>query len=163
MLRLAKILWIASRFGLDEFALDSGSRWARVFNALFFFRTLSEPRGVRLRRALETLGPIFVKFGQVLSTRRDLLPQDIADELAKLQDQVPPFPGELAVAEVERALGKPLLVENFANIREDVWDYRFLDGTTRRFGAEVHFHAGGAVKYVVTYPDSCPWAAVACP
>jgi ubiquinone biosynthesis protein len=115
LLRLAKIFWIASRFGLDEFALDSGSRWARVFNALFFFRTLSEPRGVRLRRALETLGPIFVKFGQVLSTRRDLLPQDIADELAKLQDQVPPFPGELAVAEVERALGKPLaqLFERF--------------------------------------------------
>ena len=109
MLRLAKIFWIASRFGLDEFALDSGSRWARVFSALFFFRTLTEPRGVRLRRALETLGPIFVKFGQVLSTRRDLLPQDIADELAKLQDQVPPFPGELAVAEVERALGRPLV------------------------------------------------------
>jgi len=115
LLRLAKIFWIASRFGLDEFALDSGSRLARVFNALLFFRTLSEPRGVRLRRALETLGPIFVKFGQVLSTRRDLLPQDIADELAKLQDQVPPFPGELAMAEVVRALGKPLaqLFERF--------------------------------------------------
>ncbi len=103
MLRLSKILWVALRFGLDEFALASGSRLARALNALLFFRTLREPRGVRLRLALEALGPIFVKFGQVLSTRRDLLPTDLADELAKLQDRVPPFPGELAVAEVERA------------------------------------------------------------
>jgi ubiquinone biosynthesis protein len=103
------------RFGLDEFALASGSRLARALNALLFFRSLREPRGVRLRLALETLGPIFVKFGQVLSTRRDLLPADIADELAKLQDQVPPFPSELALAEVERALGKPVaqLFERF--------------------------------------------------
>jgi ubiquinone biosynthesis protein len=63
---------------------------------------------VRLRLALEVLGPIFVKFGQVLSTRRDLLPADLADELAKLQDRVPPFPGELAVAEIERAFGRPI-------------------------------------------------------
>ena len=90
MFRLAKILWIASRFGLDEFALASGSRLGRALNALLFFRSLREPRGVRLRRALETLGPIFVKFGQVLSTRRDLLPADLADELARLQDRVPP-------------------------------------------------------------------------
>ena len=108
MLRLVKIFWIALRFGLDEFALASGSRLARALNALLFFRALREPRGVRLRLALEALGPIFVKFGQVLSTRRDLLPADLADELAKLQDQVPPFPGELAVAEVERAFGRPI-------------------------------------------------------
>src|SRR5688572_1713698 len=68
----------------------------------------SAPRARRLREALEALGPIFVKFGQLLSTRRDLLPLDIADELAKLQDQVPPFASELAVAEVERALDRPL-------------------------------------------------------
>ncbi len=73
----------------------------------------SAPRGERLRRALEELGPIFVKFGQVLSTRRDLMPLDIADELAKLQDRVAPFPGEDAVAEVERALGAPL-AEHFS-------------------------------------------------
>jgi ubiquinone biosynthesis protein len=108
LLRLAKIFWIALYFGLDEFALAAGSRAARVTRALLFFRTLSEPRAVRLRRALEALGPIFVKFGQVLSTRRDLLPADIADELARLQDHVPPFAGELAVAEVERAFGKPI-------------------------------------------------------
>ena len=68
----------------------------------------SRDRGIRLRRALETLGPIFVKFGQVLSTRRDLLPVDIADELARLQDQVPPFASSLAMAEVERSLGRRL-------------------------------------------------------
>jgi len=115
LFRLAKILWIASRFGLDEFALASGSKLGRALNALLFFRSLREPRGVRLRRALEALGPIFVKFGQVLSTRRDLLPADLADELAKLQDRVPPFPAELALAEVERALGKPVaeLFERF--------------------------------------------------
>jgi len=108
LLRFLKILWIALRFGLDEFALEAGGASSRALHALLFFRTLDEPRGVRLRRALETLGPIFVKFGQALSTRRDLLPPDIADELAKLQDHVPPFPGELAAAEVERALGKPV-------------------------------------------------------
>ena len=106
MFRFVKIVWIALRFGLDEFALDSGSRFARALSTLLFFRALDEPRGVRLRRALEALGPIFVKFGQVLSTRRDLLPADLADELAKLQDQVPPFPAQLAVAEVERAFGR---------------------------------------------------------
>ena len=108
MFRLARILWIALRFGLDEFASAAGSRAARIVGAVLFFRSLSEPRAARLRRALESLGPIFVKFGQVLSTRRDLLPTDIADELAKLQDQVPPFATALAVAEIERAFGRPL-------------------------------------------------------
>ena len=108
MLRLAKILRVALRFGLDEFALAPDGGAGRTLRALLFFRALSEPRAARLRRALETLGPIFVKFGQVLSTRRDLIPADIADELAKLQDQVPPFDGELAIAEVERAFGRPI-------------------------------------------------------
>jgi len=110
LIRLLRILRIALRFGLDEFALatPATSGLARVFNAALFWRDLSDPRAVRLRRALETLGPIFVKFGQVLSTRRDLLPPDIADELAKLQDQVPPFPGASAVAQIERAFGRPL-------------------------------------------------------
>lgn len=65
-------------------------------------------RGQRLRMALESLGPIFIKFGQLLSTRRDLVPPDIADELALLQDKVAPFPGEQALALIEQALGKPL-------------------------------------------------------
>src|SRR3954468_4577751 len=67
-----------------------------------------EPRGQRLRQALERLGPIFVKFGQVLSTRRDLLPLDIADELARLQDRVPPFDPDLALAIIEKSIGRPL-------------------------------------------------------
>jgi ubiquinone biosynthesis protein len=110
LLRLAKILWVAFRFGLDEFPLaaDHSGRLQRWVKRLFFFRDLSRPRAERLRLALETLGPIFVKFGQVLSTRRDLLPTDIADELARLQDQVPPFPSKLAVAEIEEAFGRPL-------------------------------------------------------
>ncbi|KAF0191941.1 MAG: ubiquinone biosynthesis protein [Gammaproteobacteria bacterium] len=75
------------------------------------------PRGERVRRALEELGPIFVKFGQIVSTRRDLLPDDIAVELAKLQDSVPPFPGDEARAIVERAYRKPV-TEVFATFDE---------------------------------------------
>jgi len=66
------------------------------------------PRGERIRKALEDLGPVFVKFGQVLSTRRDMLPDDLADELAKLQDNVPPFSGKLAREIIEKSLGKPV-------------------------------------------------------
>jgi ubiquinone biosynthesis protein len=108
LLRLAKILWVAFRFGLDEFLLaaEPSGRRLRIARPLDLFRRYAAPRAVRLRRALETLGPIFVKFGQVLSTRRDLLPTDIADELAKLQDQVPPFPSAVAIAEIERGLGR---------------------------------------------------------
>ena len=108
LLRLLKIASVASRFGLDEMVLEHEptGRLVRLANALQFWRDLSTPRAVRLRLALEALGPIFVKFGQVLSTRRDLLPVDIADELALLQDRVPPFPSEVAVAIIERAFGK---------------------------------------------------------
>ena len=101
LLRLARILSVGLRFGLHEFVPPlAGNRLLAVLSG-----AQEETRAVRLRRALEMLGPIFVKFGQVLSTRRDLLPTDIADELARLQDQVPPFPSEQAVAEIERALG----------------------------------------------------------
>jgi ubiquinone biosynthesis protein len=110
LFRLFIIVFIAFRFGLDEFLL--GHERVRVLRVLVrrlaFWRRLSQPRAVRLRLALEALGPIFVKFGQVLSTRRDLLPADIADELAKLQDRVPPFSHELVVATLERVYGKPL-------------------------------------------------------
>src|SRR6185503_1389226 len=71
------------------------------------WRTLEEPRAVRLRLALEALGPIFVKFGQVLSTRRDLLPPDIAEELALLQDRVPPFPAADVLAILQRVYRRP--------------------------------------------------------
>ena len=109
LLRLLKIASVASRFGLDEMVLEHepSGRLARIANALQFWRDLSTPRAVRLRLALESLGPIFVKFGQVLSTRRDLMPMDIADELAKLQDRVPPFESALALAEIEKAYGRP--------------------------------------------------------
>ena len=110
LLRLLKIVFVVLRFGLDEFLLAPEQlRWMRTpLNLLLFMRNVSEPRAVRLRRALENLGPIFVKFGQMLSTRRDLMPADLADELAKLQDQVPPFPSTQAVALLEAAYGKPL-------------------------------------------------------
>ncbi len=68
----------------------------------------AEARGIRLRRALEELGPVFIKFGQLLSTRRDLLPDDIADELALLQDTVPPFPVDRAIAIIEQSLANPI-------------------------------------------------------
>src|SRR5574340_1236385 len=117
--RLFKIIFVVLRFGLDEFLLahERTSWMLRPLNILLFFRDTSRPRAVRLRLALETLGPIFVKFGQLLSTRRDLIPTDIADELAKLQDQVPPFPSAQAVALLEEAYGKPLR-EVFAKFDE---------------------------------------------
>jgi ubiquinone biosynthesis protein len=110
LFRLIKIIFVILRFGLDEFLLaHERVRWMRVpLNFLLFLRNTDKPRAVRLRLALEALGPIFVKFGQMLSTRRDLMPLDIADELARLQDQVPPFPSMQAVAVLEGVYGKPL-------------------------------------------------------
>ena len=101
LLRLARIAGVALRYRLDLVVLgawtgrpDGGGRRA--------------PRGVRIRRALETLGPIFVKFGQILSVRPDLVPADVTRELAALRDHVPPFPGRTARAIVERALESPI-------------------------------------------------------
>ena len=104
------IVWVALRYGLDELVLTSLQRpWLRVVARIVSVgRNLDAPRGQRLREALERLGPIFVKFGQVLSTRRDLLPADIADELAWLQDRVPPFPSQVAIATIERAFRRPV-------------------------------------------------------
>ena len=104
------IVWVLLRYGLDELILSGFRQPGLVLlrRLLTIGRDLSAPRGQRLREALERLGPIFVKFGQMLSTRRDLLPADIADELARLQDRVPPFPTEVAVAIIERAFGRPL-------------------------------------------------------
>ena len=110
LFRLIKIIFVVLRFGLDEFLLaHRRARWLhRILRVLLFFRSLDTPRAARLRLALESLGPIFVKFGQLLSTRRDLIPADIADELARLQDQVPPFPSAQAVAILETAYRKKL-------------------------------------------------------
>ena len=93
--RLWQINRVVNKYGLKEFLPKREP-------------TRKQPRGERLRLALEELGPVFVKLGQALSTRPDLLPADVAVELSKLQDQVPPFPGEFARAEVERALGRKI-------------------------------------------------------
>ena len=108
--RLIKIIYVVMRFGLDEFILaHKSTRWLLLpLKLILFTRNTSAPRAVRLRLALESLGPIFVKFGQMLSTRRDLMPSDIAEELAKLQDQVPPFPSAQAVALLEQVYQKKL-------------------------------------------------------
>jgi ubiquinone biosynthesis protein len=106
-LRLLKILRVSIKYGLDEIAISGLSvpRTAKLIDTVIFWRDLSAPRGTRMRMALEELGPIFVKFGQVLSTRRDLMPPDLADELAHLQDRVPPFDTELAIAQIVKSLG----------------------------------------------------------
>ena len=111
LLRLLYINWVLVRNGLDEVILAT-----HLFRPVRFLRWLAPwhilsrrtPRAVRIRRTLEDLGPIFVKFGQILSTRKDLLPDDIADELAKLQDQVPPFDSQLATAIIEQTYGRPV-------------------------------------------------------
>src|SRR5271165_634939 len=111
--RLLQIQRALVRHRLDDFV--RATHLYRPLRFLFyvspwtwFQRSQGATRGERLRLALEELGPIFVKFGQALSTRRDLLPVDVADELAKLQDRVPPFPGDIAVATIEKTFGLPL-------------------------------------------------------
>jgi len=101
------------KYGLDEIILATHLfrplRFAFYLSpATWVHRDRSGPRGERLRLALEELGPIFMKFGQMLSTRRDLLPRDIADELEKLQDRVPPFPVEEARRIIAEAYGMPI-------------------------------------------------------
>jgi ubiquinone biosynthesis protein len=112
LFRLIHINLVLMRHGLDEIVL--ATHLFRPFRFLIYlspfrwFRLPEATRGERVRRALEDLGPIFVKFGQILSTRRDLLPDDIAKELSRLQDRVPPFPGAKARAIVEKVYGKPV-------------------------------------------------------
>jgi len=121
-LRLAHINLVLVRHGLDEIVL--ATHLFRPIRFLYYLlpwnwlRRTRAPRAERLRRALEDLGPIFVKFGQILSTRRDLLPDDISDELARLQDRVPPFPGAVARKIIEKSLGESL-EEVFASFDEE--------------------------------------------
>ncbi len=110
--RLIYINAVLVRRGLDEIILATHLlrpiRFVLYLLPWNWFRGPQHPRGMRIRMALEDLGPIFVKFGQLLSTRRDLLPEDIADELAKLQDHVPSFPGDQARSLIEHAYGRPI-------------------------------------------------------
>lgn len=110
--RLLRINYVLMRHGLDDIIF--ATHLFRPFRFMIYvlpwnwFVHKRGPRGARIRMALEDLGPVFVKFGQLLSTRRDLLPEDIADELELLQDAVPPFPGELAKQLIEKSFGKSL-------------------------------------------------------
>ena len=110
--RLISIVRTLLRFNLLELVPDNSLprlvRYPLRFIKLFSSND-SRPIEQRIRLALESLGPIYIKFGQLLSTRRDMLNPALADELAKLQDDVPPFSNEIAVEIIERSLGKPLL------------------------------------------------------
>ncbi len=121
MRRISRTLRIAQVFAfyrLDTLLNELALPWyARLMLWLLPWRLIipaRKPQAERLRLALESLGPVFIKFGQMLSTRRDLLPQDIADELKKLQDNVPPFSGQQAQGLIEKALQKPV-AELFAS------------------------------------------------
>lgn len=141
LLRIAHINIVMLRHGLDELILTTKLfkplRFLRLFMFWRWFDRTMATRGERIRRALEDLGPIYVKFGQILSTRRDLIPPDIAAELAHLQDRVPPFPGSQARAIIEQEYRRPL-EEVFAEFDEtpfasasvaQVHAARLLDGT----------------------------------
>ncbi|MFM1827196.1 MAG: 2-octaprenylphenol hydroxylase of ubiquinone biosynthetic pathway UbiB, partial [Pseudomonadota bacterium] len=136
LLRLLTILRVVWRFGLDQLAIDGARRSldSRLLSAglrlLRLGRRFDTPRGQRIREALESLGPIFVKFGQVLSTRRDLLPEDIADELALLQDQVPAFDSTIAIATIERSLGNSI---------KDIFEHFESTPVASASIAQVHF------------------------
>ena len=152
--RLVTIFRTVSRYRLDEFIdTERLGTIPRLALSLAPWRLQSVPdlrRGVRLRRALEELGPVFIKFGQMLSTRRDLLPTDIADELAKLQDKVPPFPQQQSVAIIENSLGKAV-AELFAS-----FDAQPMASASV---AQVHaatLHSGEEVVVKVIRPDIEP-------
>ena len=119
--RLIRVTWITSRYRLDRFIpTEHLPLHLRCVFWLMPWRVFIAPKNspaVNLRLALEALGPVFIKFGQMLSTRRDLLPNDIADELAKLQDQVPPFPGKQAKDIIEKSL-KYTIEELFSHFEE---------------------------------------------
>jgi ubiquinone biosynthesis protein len=130
--RLVTIVVTVLRFGLDEVALSAfRQRWVRgLVRLVTIGRRLDAPRGVRLRQGLERLGPLFVKFGQVMSTRRDLIPLDVATELEKLQDRVPPFPAAQSRALVEKAFGRSI---------DEVFSHFEVEPVASASIAQVHF------------------------
>ncbi len=152
--RLLKITAVVSRYRLDEFIdaerLPLRYRVLLAMGPWRLFSVSGRSRGERLRLALEDLGPVFIKFGQMLSTRRDLLPDDIADELARLQDDVPPFPTEQAQRIIETSLKAPIS-ELFAS-----FDAEPLASASV---AQVHtatLHSGEAVVVKVIRPGIEP-------
>lgn len=153
-IRMLRINMVLMRHGLDEIVF--ATHLFRPFRFLIYllpwnwFRRKRAPRGERIRRALEDLGPIFIKFGQMLSTRRDLLADDIADDLQRLQDDVPPFPGEHAEKIIEKAYGKPVR-EIFATFETQPLASASI--------AQVHaatLHNGKDVVVKVLRPDVLP-------
>jgi ubiquinone biosynthesis protein len=151
ILRLIHINWVLVLHGLDEIVLKTHLfrpvRYLAFFTPSYWLKAKSEPRGVRIRRALEDLGPIYVKFGQALSTRKDLLPDDVSDELVKLQDRVPPFANEIACSIIEKELGMSI-AEAFAE-----FDPAPLASASV---AQVHtaiLHTGESVIVKVLRPD----------
>lgn len=154
VLRLVKILRTVGRYRLDELVdtsrLQPALRYALRLSPWRLNNVPDLSRGQRLRKALEELGPVFIKFGQMLSTRRDLLPEDIADELAMLQDQVPPFPEQQSVAIIENALGKSV-TELYASFEASPMASASV--------AQVHaakLHSGEDVVVKVVRPDIEP-------
>jgi len=116
--RGVQILTTALRYRLDTIpqALQI-DHWTRYLFPTSLLPTPQISEAKRCRLAIERLGPVFIKFGQLLSTRRDLLPEEYADELARLQDRVPPFPSAMAISTIETEIGRPL-TDSFATFSE---------------------------------------------
>jgi len=116
--RGVQILTTALRYRLDTIpqALQI-DHWTRYLFPTSLLPTPHISEAKRCRLAIERLGPVFIKFGQLLSTRRDLLPEEYADELARLQDRVPPFPSAMAISTIETEIGRPL-TDSFATFSE---------------------------------------------
>ena len=153
-IRLLRINFVLMRHGLDDIVfathLFRPFRFLIYLNPINWFLRKRESRAVRVRRSLEDLGPIFIKFGQMLSTRRDLLPDDIADELERLQDAVPPFPGAVAQQIIEKAFERPV---------EEIFDEFESSPLASASIAQVHaakLKNGDEVVIKVLRPDVLP-------
>jgi hypothetical protein len=146
LLRLFRIASVVVRYGLDEF-LPTGATRATI-RVLFFWRSFDSTRAVRLRKALEALGPIFIKFGQLLSTRPDLVPADIAKELARLQDNVPPFEESKVVSMLQAAFDTRSINEpaDAGRTWRDVFASFEMVPVAAASIAQVHFATMGAGK-----------------